>query len=73
MEEKERARDLLLLLVTAGMEIGRCGGRKLLCLVTTGVEVDRCGAGQLLVLVAAGMPPIATFLICRSGKIDKVF
>ena len=45
----------LLLLGTAGMEVGQCGGGKLLYLVATGMEVCRRGTVQLLLLVAAGM------------------
>ena len=55
MEEEERARELLLLLVMAGMEFGRCGGGKLLFLLAAGMEVDWRGAGWLLLFVAAGM------------------
>ena len=54
MEEEERARELLLLLVTAGMEVGRCNGGKLLFLVAAGMEVGWRGAGWLLLFVAAG-------------------
>ena len=43
-EAEGRVRELLLLLGTAGIEVGRCGGRKLLCLVATGVEVGQRGS-----------------------------
>ena len=39
MEAKGRARELLLLFVTDGIEVGRCGGGKLLFLVAVGIAV----------------------------------
>ena len=53
--EEERARELLLLLVTTGMEFGRCVGRNLLFLVVEGMEVGWRGAGWLLLFVTTGM------------------
>ena len=50
-----REQELLLLLGTIGMEVGRCGSRKMLYLVATGIEVGRSNAGQLLLFVVAGM------------------
>ena len=46
MEKEERTRELLLLLVTAGMGVGRCNGEKLLFLVAAGMEVGWHGAFQ---------------------------
>ena len=42
-EGRARERELLLLLGTAGVEVGQCGGGKLLYLVATGMEVCRRG------------------------------
>ena len=39
MEAEGRARELLLLFVTAGIKVGRCGGWKLLFLVVVGIVV----------------------------------
>ena len=44
MGAEGRAREMLLLLVMAGIEVGRCGGGKLLFLVTVGIAVGRRGA-----------------------------
>ena len=55
VREREWERELLLLLGTAGMEVGQCGDGKLLHLVATGMEVCRSGTVQLLLLVADGM------------------
>ena len=43
-EAEGRARELLLLFWTAGIEVGQCSGGKLLCIVTTGVKIGRCGS-----------------------------
>ena len=59
-EAKGRARELLLLLVTAKMEVGRCGDGKLLFFVAAGMEVGRRDAGQLLLLVALRWRPACT-------------
>ena len=45
MEKEERTRELLLLLVTAGMKVGRCDSGKLLFLVAAGMEVGWRGLG----------------------------
>ena len=44
----------LLLLVAAGIEVGRSGGGKLLFLVVAGMEVHRRGRGQLILLRGEG-------------------